>query len=241
MLKVHEIFKSINGEGIDIGLPTIFVRFAGCNLKCSFCDTKYASRKGSKYKNLGLMQVVELVKKQGVCGSVTLTGGEPFIQNIQDIDYLIFELKGKGYYINIETNGVLLPDLKHGNLVDRFSVSPKLPGAKNKNSIYLETLQKYVDNYAHKVSFKFVINDKFDFFKMFSILNELKNFKEKNIPIVVQPNIDDKTVKSIKKQNKKFLELLDYTVEGFSRQVKHYNIRIIPQFHKYLWADKKGV
>ena len=76
---------------------------------------------------------------------------------------------------------------------------------------------------------------------MFSVLNELKDFKAKNIPVVVQPNIDDDTVKTVKKQNKQFLELLDLTLVGFANQVKHYNIRIIPQFHKYLWADKKGV
>ncbi len=241
MLKVHEVFKSIQGEGIDIGLPTIFVRFAGCNLKCKWCDTQYASREGSKHKNLALMQVLQLVENEGVCGSVTLTGGEPFIQELEDIDFLIYELKGKGYHINIETNGVVLPELKYGNLVDRFSVSPKLPGSGSQEAIKIKTLQKYVEKYSHKLTLKFVINDKFDYFKMFSVLNELKDFAEKNIPVVVQPNIDDKIVSSIDKQNEKFLELMDLTLTGFSRQVKHYNIRIIPQFHKYLWNDKRGV
>jgi len=241
MLKVHEIFKSIQGEGIDIGMPMVFVRFAGCNLACEWCDTTYASRSSSQAKRMAYMQVIQEIEKFGEMFGVTLTGGEPLIQDKEQLDWLIYELKGRGYFINIETNGVFLPDLQHGKLVDRFSISPKLASSGNKSSINYTTLSKYLEEYSHKIFFKFVISNKIDFFEMGSILNKLENFREKNIPVVVQPNIDDKSVKSIKKQNKKFLDLLKIMDEIYPHLTFLNRIRIIPQFHKYLWADKKGV
>jgi len=187
------------------------------------------------------MQVIEEVKKFGNVQGVTLTGGEPFVQKVIDIDWLIYELKGAGYFVNIETNGVYLPKLKNGNLVDRFSISPKLASSINKKAIIYPTLEKYLEEYAHKMFFKFVISDASDFKSMVGILNKLKVIRERNIPIIVQPNIDDRVVSDIKQQNKRFLKLLNLVLEDFSHYSKLYNIKIIPQFHKYLWLAKKGV
>jgi len=241
MLKVFNIFRSIQGEGIDIGMPTIFIRFVGCNLKCDWCDTQYASRDKSKYKEMASLEIITEVNSFFDTKSVTLTGGEPFIQDIKDLDKLIYELKGNGYFINIETNGVALPKLKYLKFVDRFSISPKLKSSGNKNAIILKTLNKYIDLYAHKMFLKFVISNKKDFEEMLEILNKLKGCQEKNIQVVVQPNIDDTTVKSIGKQSERFLKLLDLVLNDYAYKTKFYNIRIIPQFHKYLWLNKRGV
>lgn len=238
MLKVHEIFRSIQGEGIDIGMPMIFIRFSGCNQNCSWCDTKYADKKSEKLTYLEVLKKVDYFKDTV---GVTLTGGEPFIQDINELDWLIYELKGKGYYINIETNGVIFPKLKHHKFIDSFSISPKLSSSGNKNSLNLKTLSKYLEKYSHKISLKFVVSNQTDLTEMFITLNYLENIKEKRVPIIIQPNIDDKTVKSVAKQNKKFLALFDLVFNNNHKEAKEYNIRIIPQFHKYLWADKKGV
>jgi len=239
MLKVYEIFKSIQGEGIDIGMPMVFVRFAGCNLDCKWCDTKYANKASSNYSEMEISQVLEEIEKLKPINAVTLTGGEPFIQNTKEIDELIFELKGKGYFINIETNGFALPQLDYGNLVDRFSISPKLSSSGNKLAINKSTLETYLMYYPHKVFFKFVISNKDDFSEMEVLLDSIPVVKEKSIRIVIQPNIDDESVLSIEKQNEYFLETMDLLL--VSGLTDTYNIRIIPQFHKYLWADKKGV
>jgi 7-carboxy-7-deazaguanine synthase len=93
---VNEIFYSVQGEGNNSGVPFVFVRFAGCNIKCYFCDTEH----DMKYM-LTLEQIVNEIKRHD-CKSVVLTGGEP---TIHDIEPLIERLVADGYFVAIETNG----------------------------------------------------------------------------------------------------------------------------------------
>ena len=99
---VNEIFRSIEGEGIRAGFPAIFVRLFGCNLGCSYCDTKY-SCSGADYFEKSVDEIVAECQKYSDVSRITLTGGEPLIH--KDIRLLVFELLAKGYEINIETNG----------------------------------------------------------------------------------------------------------------------------------------
>lgn len=244
MFKVCEVFRSIQGEGIDIGLPTIFIRFSGCNLACTWCDTTYASRPENKFTEMSIEELLAKVDEYAPTASVTFTGGEPFIQDTDELDKLIYELKGRGFYINIETNGVLLPDLANKDLVDRFSISPKLASSGNKNSIALGTLQKYIARVPkNKILYKFVIGDETDFNQMLTVLASIGDKALlKDIAIVVQPNVNYETAVSIEKQSEGFKTLLDMLLLGsHSVEVKDYNIRIIPQFHKYIWANKRAV
>jgi 7-carboxy-7-deazaguanine synthase len=243
MLKVIEVFRSIQGEGIELGLPTIFIRFSGCNLHCTWCDTTYASREGNKFEELTVEQLIEKVESFAPTAGVTFTGGEPLIQDSEEMDKLIYELKGRGYKINIETNGVLFPSLRMVNSVDRFSISPKLASSGNRNGIVIETLQKYLKTQPKAMFLKFVIGDEADFDQMLTILANIGDKEElKDIPIVVQPNVNYKTAESIEEQSKGFRELLDILLMGgYSSQVRDYGIRIIPQFHKYIWANKRAV
>ena len=98
-MKINEIFFSIQGEGILIGTPTIFIRTTGCNLRCSWCDTKYA------YEDGKLMTVDEIIKevKSYPSNHVCLTGGEPLMQS--NAGLLIRRLLNRGYSLSIETNG----------------------------------------------------------------------------------------------------------------------------------------
>ena len=98
-MKINEIFFSIEGEGKNAGLPTIFIRTTGCNLRCSYCDTKYAYFEG---KEMELAQILKKVKKWK-CKRVCITGGEPLLQN--DLLSLIDILLSEKYEIKIETNG----------------------------------------------------------------------------------------------------------------------------------------
>ena len=103
-MKVCEIFRSIEGEGLRTGLPAVFIRLHGCNLRCSYCDSMYAVE-GTDYKQMNVAQVLDAVKKFSGITHVTLTGGEPLIH--QDVEELLRQLSGNGYRVNIETNGTV--------------------------------------------------------------------------------------------------------------------------------------
>lgn len=114
MYKVNDIFSSLQGEGHHTGRAATFVRFAGCNLRCSFCDTDF-----THYREMSAEEIVESVK-QYTTRFVVLTGGEP---SLQVDDTLVAALHGAGFYIAVETNGTrLLPES-----IDWVTVSPKQP------------------------------------------------------------------------------------------------------------------
>lgn len=100
-MKVVEIFGSIDGEGKRTGQLATFIRLAGCNLRCCYCDTTYSFNVNNAIE----MTIPEIVKKCQEIGfrNITLTGGEPLIH--KDASALIFDLCSRGYQVNIETNG----------------------------------------------------------------------------------------------------------------------------------------
>ncbi|HTZ33592.1 MAG TPA: radical SAM protein [Methylomirabilota bacterium] len=105
---VTEIFKSIQGEGTRAGRPCIFVRFTGCNLRCTWCDTEYAFHGGQKMSVDDVMERVELLNRlsNGESAGVPLveiTGGEPLLQ--QEVYPLATRLLGAGYTVMVETSG----------------------------------------------------------------------------------------------------------------------------------------
>ena len=98
-MKINEIFYSLQGEGKWTGLPNIFIRVTGCNLRCSYCDTKYAYEHGKK---MSIAEIVNEIQKFP-CIHICLTGGEPLLQ--QEIFDLINILLNGGYKLCLETNG----------------------------------------------------------------------------------------------------------------------------------------
>lgn len=112
-MKINEIFYSLQGEGHWTGTPMIFVRFSGCNLNCSFCDTDH-----SAFTDMTIEQIISKVKSFGDCKSVCLTGGEPSLQVNQE---LVDALHREGFRIHIESNGT--KELPQG--IDWITVSPK--------------------------------------------------------------------------------------------------------------------
>lgn len=105
MLKVHEIFSTIQGEGYDTGIPCTFVRLFGCNVKCSYCDQPQCK---NDLKRMSVERVFDEIRKLRV-KTVCITGGEPLIQ--EEIYSLVYELVANGYAVSIETNGTVeIPD-----------------------------------------------------------------------------------------------------------------------------------
>jgi organic radical activating enzyme len=105
MLQLAEIFYSIQGEGTWAGTPAVFVRLAGCNLACDFCDTDYATKFFASIDDV--VRAVE--EKGGDCPMVILTGGEPFVQ--AETPALIEALQRNGRRVHVESNGTIYTEL----------------------------------------------------------------------------------------------------------------------------------
>jgi organic radical activating enzyme len=119
-LKTIEAFASVQGEGLRQGEPTLFVRLAGCNLRCPFCDTKRAWRGGRRRTVAEIADEIRKLRRGFPARWVCLTGGEPLAQ---DIGPLVRELRRQGLFVQVETNGTFEP----GPSADWYTVSPKPP------------------------------------------------------------------------------------------------------------------
>lgn len=108
MLEVTQIFPTLQGEGIFVGVPAVFIRLGGCNLACEFCDTQF-----DDFLTISLPKIIEQVLELsgGKYNLVVITGGEPFRQNIAP---LCEELQKLGFIVQIETNGTLYRELPQG-------------------------------------------------------------------------------------------------------------------------------
>ena len=102
MLKINEIYHSIQGESTSAGRPCVFIRLTYCNLRCTYCDTEYAFYEG---KDMSVQQVIDEIEKYK-CKLVEITGGEPLVQMDECID-LMHKLCDLGYEVMIETGGSL--------------------------------------------------------------------------------------------------------------------------------------
>ena len=117
MVRVVEIFKSLQGEGCNTGKEVVFVRLAGCNLACPWCDTDHSG--GVEMTADGIAGAVLALG----CGNVILTGGEPLFR--PGIHALLLELKRHGFWVGLETNGTISPAPETLALIDYIAASPK--------------------------------------------------------------------------------------------------------------------
>ncbi len=162
-LKISEIFFSAQGEGLRVGEPTIFVRFAGCEVRCDFCDTKYAWNEGEEEEIKTILKKIE--KFKSLTKWVCITGGEPMLQ---DISELVKMLKKQGYLLHLETNGRIFRQLPF----DWVTISPKPP-----NYIFAK---EYV-NLAKEV--KLVV----DKYLSMEIIKKI-SWKFRKVPVFLQPD-----------------------------------------------------
>jgi 7-carboxy-7-deazaguanine synthase len=155
-LIVSEIFYSIQGEGPNVGKPAVFLRLAGCNLRCEWCDSKYAititktktsnSLSNSLSYSNSCNQVVKQIR-QFPCKHLVITGGEPLLQQGELLG-LLKQLKG--YFVEVETNGSIA--LKIAKYVEHINCSPKLSNSGNKPyALKIKPANK-------KVIYKFVVS-----------------------------------------------------------------------------------
>jgi len=156
-----EIFRSVQGEGQSIGVPSVFCRLSLCNLSCSWCDTKYTW----DWDNYDPKTEIIELSPQDVCNriatlettNVVITGGEPLMQQ-KGLAELTTLLKSKGHTIEVETNGTYIPSSIIANNIDRWNVSPKLVNSGLSKKLRL--VEKSLIWFAEESTavFKFVIN-----------------------------------------------------------------------------------
>jgi 7-carboxy-7-deazaguanine synthase len=196
-MRIAEIFHSIQGEGLLAGVPSIFIRTSGCNLRCHWCDTPYASWKPEGPE----ISIEEILKKltEWNYDHVVLTGGEPMIA--PDLPELATALKKQKKHITIETAGTILPN---SIPCDLASISPKLSNstppperdpawAKKHEATRLqpEVISEWISKYDFQL--KFVVSTENDLVEIKDLLSRLPAVPSHQI-LLMPEGIDVKTL-----------------------------------------------
>lgn len=158
MLNIYSIFSSIDGEvnHFHQGRVTTFIRMAGCNLNCAYCDTRYA-RRGSAGRLLEEASVIKSIEKHPA-NKVTITGGEPLLQR-REVHSLAIKLNSKGYIVSVETNGSFA--VRKVPWVKSWVVDFKLPSS----GMFRHMNEEAFEDLDSQDFVKFVIQEKADFEK----------------------------------------------------------------------------
>ena len=214
MLRVNEIFYSIQGESTFAGFPCIFIGMTGCNLRCTYCDTTYAYDQGD---DIPLDSILTTVKKFD-CSLIEITGGEPLIQN--ETPDLISTLINNGYTVLLETNGsqdISTVDTRCTRIVDI-----KCPSSGMDNKNYWKNLDYITPN----DQLKFVIAHRQDYLYAKKVLDAAAIKRRKKLLINFSPVFNEIDLK----------DLAEWILED------NLPVRLQIQLHKYIWGEyTKGV
>lgn len=212
LIKVSEIFRSIDGEGIRTGYPATFIRLFGCNLNCSYCDSSYATS-GNDYIEMSILDILDRVEYLGL-RRITLTGGEPL--SCHQCFNLVHELTSNGYEVNIETNGSLsilpyvFPRKYTKNII--VTMDYKCPSSGMEDQMY----QNNLDILRSQDVLKFVVGSKLD---LDTVVNIIRDHDIK-ANIFVSPVFDKIDPK----------EIVEFILSN-----KIENVRVQLQLHKIIW------
>ena len=223
---VREIFTSIQGEGLKVGQRMDFVRFLGCNLSCSYCDTKEAQKmegpflyEGQMFKNpVEADFLVDKLKER----NITVTGGEPLLQ-IFFLRELCERLNTADKSLYLDTNGSLPDNLDQ--VVDYFDticLDFKIPSATGRPKLWDEHEKSLVIATKKNVFVKIVINENFLAAELDATCGIISRV-DKDIPLVIQPVFGSRIVGILDLQ-KRALDMLT-------------DVRVIPQINKYLYLQ----
>jgi 7-carboxy-7-deazaguanine synthase len=229
-VKIAEVFYSVQGEGKLLGVPSVFVRASGCNLRCVWCDTPYAS-----WNPEGDDWPVERIVAQVLshdAGHVVLTGGEPMI--MPEIVELCEALATRGLHITIETAGTVHKPV----LCDLMSLSPKLanstPHAReggrfaashDRQRMNIAVLQRLIDQ-SPEVQLKFVVSRADDVDEIHAILRQLRNWRADDV-LLMPEGTDAHT--------------LDRRAGWIAEICKQTGFRFCPRLHISLYGNARGV
>jgi 7-carboxy-7-deazaguanine synthase len=227
-LHLIELYKSVQGESSFTGLPCIFVRLAGCNLRCAWCDSTYTFTGGIPFTE---DEIVRQIEALAPCKLVEFTGGEPMLQ-ARELLPLMERLLASGYNLMIETSGER-PLAEVPKAVHKI-VDVKCPGAGSAaNSFRVENLEAITKN----DEVKFVLSDRadYDFARAFILEHDL-NAKVGGVllsPAFVQTPSPQRTADNMALNPRLVVEWM--MADGL-------DARLSLQIHKFIWEPmKKGV
>lgn len=228
-MKVAELFYSIQGEGKLMGVPSVFVRASGCNLRCVWCDTPYASWQ-SEGEDRPLDWIVEQVR-QHPARHVVLTGGEPMI--MPEISGLCSRLKSAGYHLTMETAATVYQPVE----IDLASLSPKLANstpwkpeggrfatAHEKNRLNVPVIQRFIDR-SPDFQLKFVVAQPPDLDEIHVLLAQLTGWKSADV--LLMPEGTD-------------ADTLHQRAHWLSDLCKQTGFRYCPRVHVALYGHQRG-
>lgn len=246
---ISEVFKSVQGEGPNTGLPSIFIRTQGCPVKCSYCDTPYTHNGKEKGSNMEVKDIMKEIAKFKPVKHVVITGGEPTIQ--KDFVKLLDALIRSDYTVEIETAGVIdlwkniTVEMSEGthilaNSDIKWNISPKLASAEPKILPSPALLARY---YAmcDRGTFKFVIKNEKDWIETTALINKIKKRLVKNgfginksfySHILFMP--EGRTTKEINESSK-------FIVSKITKIYPYTLCRLTPRLHVYVYGKKRGV
>lgn len=209
-----ELFYSIQGEGVRAGTPAVFLRLAGCNLHCSWCDTQYSWGAGTEVPEAELAARITAFK----CNNLVLTGGEPLLQTAAL--ELLLSLLPQHLFIEVETNGTVPPSPALVQRVNQWNVSPKLQHAGNAGrGIYTAALAAFAA--TQRAWFKFVVRSAADW-------PEIAALRLPQERIILMPCAT--TTQALQNARPAVVDLC-----------LQQHVRYGDRLHVAIWGDKKGV
>src|SRR5436190_5643854 len=231
-MKISELIYSIQGEGKLVGVPSVFVRASGCNLRCTWCDTPYASW-DAEGEDVTVSEIVKRVDELAGqhCRHVVVTGGEPMI--MPDILLLCHALKESRYHVTVETAATVF----HAAEMDLASLSPKLSNSTphereggrfaamhERQRLNFEVIQGFIE-WAPDFQLKFVVSDESDLLEIDEILKRLRGWSPADV--LLMPEGTDAAT-------------LDSRTAWISEVCKRTGYRYCPRLHVALYGNTRG-
>jgi len=237
-LPINELFYSLQGEGKLAGVPTVFVRTSGCNLRCWFCDSYHTSWEPT-HAWVDLEDIIEEVHDYDEAEHVVITGGEPMIH--ETVSDLLERLGDAGYHTTIETNGTIYRD----SSINLASISPKLQSSTptqervpdcdgewasrhDRCRIDMEALAALIEDYESQL--KFVVTGRDDMPEIEQVIARIRETTTTTIP-------DDEILLMPEGMTR---ESLDESQTEVAALAQEYGYRYTPRLHVDLWNDIPG-
>ncbi|RQW72336.1 7-carboxy-7-deazaguanine synthase QueE [Lysinibacillus composti] len=239
-IPVMEIFgPTIQGEGMVVGQKTMFVRTAGCDYSCSWCDSAF-TWDGSGKNLITQMTAEEIwaeLKRLGGDGFsfVTISGGNPVL--LRNLDALVAILKENGIQIGVETQGSKWQEWLYE--IDELTISPKPPssGMKTNYSVLTDILEKLKKRNSHQhISLKIVVFNEEDY-------NYAKqvHLRYPTIPFYLQIGNDDIATTDNSQLVSKLLARYEALIDQVMADEELKDVKVLPQLHTLIWGNKRGV
>lgn len=239
-IAVIEIFgPTIQGEGMVIGQKTMFVRTAGCDYSCSWCDSAFTWDGSGKslIKQMTAEEIWTELKRLGGNGFsfVTISGGNPVL--IRHLEALVRILKENDIRIGVETQGSRWQDWLYE--IDELTISPKPPssGMKTDFTVLTEIIDKLnARNGNQHISLKVVVFDEEDYEYAKKV-----HLRYPTIPFFLQVGNDDTTTKDQTKLVSHLLKKYESLINKVMADEELKNVKVLPQLHTLVWGNKRGV